>query len=69
MHHPDTLDRIFPLSQGTPDRARLRPPQIFPAAPAAAPAVMGHRAFMRAWAGRRQAILAAARPAAGATLE
>jgi hypothetical protein len=63
MPHPDTIERIFPLSQGTPARARLCPPRIFAPSPIATPAVLGHGAFMRAWAARRHA-LAAAKPAA-----
>lgn len=65
MNYPDSIERVFPLSQGTPERALLRPPRILSTPQFAAPAVMGHGAFMRAWAGRRQAILsAAAKPAA-----
>jgi hypothetical protein len=64
MNHPDTIDRIFPLSQGTPARARLCPPRLFASPTVTAPAVLGHGAFMRAWAARRHALAAAARPAA-----
>ncbi|MDP3070697.1 MAG: hypothetical protein Q8N18_10430 [Opitutaceae bacterium] len=64
MNHPDSIERVFPLSQGTPERALLRPPRIFSSPPFAAPAVMGHGAFMRAWAGRRQALIAAAQKTA-----
>lgn len=59
MNYPDSIERVFPLSQGTPERALLRPPRIFSTPASTAPAVMGHGAFMRAWAARRHAIVAA----------
>lgn len=63
MNYPDPMDRVFPLSQGTAERALLRPPRIFLPTNVAAPAVLGHGAFMRAWAARRHALAAAAKPA------
>lgn len=60
MNCPDSIERVFPLSQGTPERALLRPPPIFSSTSSATPAVMSHGAFMRAWAARRHAIVAAA---------
>ena len=60
MNYPDSIERVFPLSQGTPERALLRPPRIFSTSTSPMPAVMGHGAFMRAWAARRHAIVAAA---------
>jgi hypothetical protein len=62
MNYPDSIDRVFPLSQGATERALLRPPRIFSSTSTSfpAPAVMGHGAFMRAWAARRHAIVAAA---------
>ncbi len=68
MNYPDPLDRVFPLSQGTPDRALLRPPRIFSSQTIATPAVMGHGAFLRAWAGRRHALIAAAQKSAATEL-
>lgn len=64
MDYPDSIERVFPLSQGTPERALLRPPRIFSNPASTAPAVMGHSAFMRAWAARRHAIVAAANQSA-----
>lgn len=62
MNYPDPMDRVFPLSQGTAERALLRPPRMLLPGNAA-PAVLGHGAFMRAWAARRHALAAAAKPA------
>ncbi len=65
MNYPDSIERVFPLSQGAPDRALLRAPRIFSSPSSTVPAVMGHGAFMRAWAARRHAIaVAAVQPAA-----
>ncbi|MBL9201796.1 MAG: hypothetical protein JNL39_14900 [Opitutaceae bacterium] len=63
MNYPDPMDRVFPLSQGAAERALLRPPRILLPGTVPAPAVLGHGAFMRAWAARRHALAAGAKPA------
>lgn len=54
MKHPNTLDRVFPLSQGAPERRLLRPPRLGALKTSQGP-VLGHAAFLRAWAARRAA--------------
>ncbi len=56
MNPTSELDRVFPLSTGSSERARLKAPRLFPGIKATSGFVMGNRAFRRAWAGRRAAI-------------
>jgi hypothetical protein len=60
MQTTPELDRVFPLSGGSAERARLRPPQLALLINSTPGNVLGHRAFMRAWAARRAALAAAA---------
>jgi hypothetical protein len=46
-------DRVFPLSGGSAPRPALRPPRLAALVKIAPGVAMGHRAFLRAWAGRR----------------
>ena len=50
--NPD-LERVFPLSGGSAERVSIRPPRIITATNLVPGFVMGNRAFMRTWAGRR----------------
>ncbi len=56
--HPD-VEHVFPLSGGSFERPTLRPPRIFAHPRQTVGPVMTHRAFVRAWAARRAARLAA----------
>lgn len=58
--NPPNLDPVFPLAGGSFERRRLRPPQLCVVPGPLHGAVIGHRAFMRAWAARRAARIAAA---------
>ncbi|MDO8540945.1 MAG: hypothetical protein Q7S40_10960 [Opitutaceae bacterium] len=60
--NPDP-DRVFPLSGGSSERAALRPPRLSVYPRYATVPIMGHRAFLRAWAARRAARLASAQAA------
>ena len=53
MNPNPELDRIFPLSSGSAERARLRAPRLFLGTRPLPSIVMGNRAFMRTWAARR----------------
>jgi hypothetical protein len=53
MNHPTEVDRVFPLSTGSSEPARLKAPRVFPAVSVTPGFVMGNRAFLRTWAGRR----------------
>jgi len=53
MNPNPELDRIFPLSSGSAERARLRAPRLFLGTRPLPSVVMGNRAFMRTWAARR----------------
>ena len=50
--NPD-LERVFPLSGGSTERVALHAPRIIATTQAIPGFVMGNRAFMRTWAGRR----------------
>lgn len=52
-------ERVFPLSTGSFQRPPLRAPQLSVSPWAVSGHVLGHRAFMRAWAARRAARAAA----------
>ena len=47
------LDRIFPLSIGSSERARLRPPPLLPTANELPGSVMTDHTYMWAWSGTR----------------
>lgn len=53
MNPNPELDRVFPLSAGSSERARLRAPRLLSGTKITSSFVMGNRAFMRAWAARR----------------
>lgn len=53
MNPTPELDRVFPLSAGSSERARLRAPRLLSGFKITSGFVMGNRAFMRAWAARR----------------
>jgi hypothetical protein len=55
MNPTPELDRVFPLSGGSEERARLRAPRVLTGINLTPGGVLGHRAFMRAWAARRAA--------------
>ena len=52
MNHPNSLDRVFPLSQGSPPPRLLRPPRLG-GLKLGSGQVPGHAALLRAWAARR----------------
>jgi hypothetical protein len=56
MNPTPELDRVFPLSSGSTERARLRAPRVLSSLSVTPGVVLGHRAFMRAWAARRAAL-------------
>ncbi|MEX2045508.1 MAG: hypothetical protein WD941_09160 [Opitutus sp.] len=57
---------VFPLSLGTPPRTPIRAPRLVPVIRFTSGCVLGNRAFLRAWAGRRVArAMAAAEGHAG----
>jgi hypothetical protein len=66
MNPTPDLDRVFPLSGGSAEPARLRAPHVLATINVTPALVMGNRAFMRAWAARR---LAARASAAAATAD
>lgn len=55
MQPTPQLDRVFPLCGGSSERARLRAPRLPLLVKPTPGGVLGHRAFMRAWAARRAA--------------
>ena len=64
MNPTPELDRVFPLSGGSAEPARLRAPRVLASINVTPSLVMGNRAFMRAWAARRIAARASAASAA-----
>lgn len=50
-----STERVFPLSTGSFERSPLRAPRLSVNPWSVSGNVLGHRAFMRAWAARRAA--------------
>ena len=60
MNPTPELERIFPLCGGSSEPPRLRAPRVLPSITVTPGIVLGHRAFLRTWAARRSAYVAAA---------
>lgn len=54
MNPTRQLDPVFPLSGGSQPRPPLRAPRLPALVAAPAVPVLGHHAFLRAWAGGRR---------------
>jgi hypothetical protein len=53
MNPQSSLERVFPLSQGSSERLLIRPPRLASIPKYNGAPVLGHAAFLRAWAARR----------------
>ena len=53
MNPKSSLERVFPLSQGSSERLLIRPPRLVTISKYNGGPVLGHAAFLRAWAARR----------------
>ena len=56
MNVLNELDRVFPLSAGSPKRPALHAPRLTASLNLTPGMVWGHSVFMRAWAARRAKI-------------